>query len=258
MQVVNLYYPDRHLNHPHQGFGYLVPPTADVAPGVLGVIFDSDRDDAVADSFYYRHQAHPAGDTVPGTKLTVMLRVDEQTGPRTEDEASRLAHAVVCSHLGFPEKYKILDRTFASVKTARDCIPQHGVGHRARMAAAHAQLLSGYGGRLAVAGTSYTAPGLLPAMRAGRDIAAEVAGRGYETAYARRLAVRPEWRILIVYDGDLSFDPVKEGPVGVGDTGLARFRDDQTWASDFFPYHEKGVLFPDNRGKLVRFDFDRH
>ncbi|KAL8377853.1 hypothetical protein RB595_008505 [Gaeumannomyces hyphopodioides] len=274
MQVVNLYYPDPGLNHPYRGFGYLVPPTADVEPGVLGVIFDSDRDDAVAAARVHRVLLararvglgdlsrppafpHPSGDTIPGTKLTVMLRLDEQTGPRTDDEACRLAHAVVCRHLSLPEKYRRRDRTFASVKTARDCIPQHRVGHRARLAAAHAQLLAAYGGRLAVAGPSYTAPGLLPAMRAARDVAAEVAARGYETAYARRCALDPAMRVTVRYDDDPDWDPVKE-VVGVGDTGLARFRDDKTWASDFFPFNRRAVLLPgfgDHPPKLIKWGF---
>ncbi|KAL8287999.1 hypothetical protein RB597_000201 [Gaeumannomyces tritici] len=268
MQVVNLYYPDPGLNHPHRGFGYLVPPTADVEPGVLGVIFDSDREGAITAAIARRHLEwrarhgdpdltvpqlpHPSGDTIPGTKLTVMLRLDEQTGPRTDDEACRLAHAVVCRHLSLPHKYSSRDRTFASVKTARDCIPQHRVGHRARLAAAHAQLLAAYGGRLAVAGPSYTAPGLLPAMRAARDVAAEVAGCGYETAYARRMALDPGAHLTLQFDRDPDFDPVRE-VVGVGDTGLARFRDDKTWASDFFPFSKRVIRYPGFDNKPPRY-----
>ncbi|KAH9435032.1 hypothetical protein MCOR02_003992 [Pyricularia oryzae] len=47
MHVVNIWFPRSGLNHPHHGFGYLISSQADVERGLLGVLFDSDREGAI-------------------------------------------------------------------------------------------------------------------------------------------------------------------------------------------------------------------
>ena len=178
IQVVNLFYPQPRLNHPHAaGFGYLIPSTVDFETqnpeAALGVLFDSDIDAAVALADPARD---PAVDPWPHTKLTVMLGGHHWDFLRPEDwpaphEAAAAARAVVHRHLGIP-----LDLpAFAAVKTCRDCIPQHRVGHLGRMALAHHSLARAFAGRLSLVGGSYTAQGVLPSLRAARDAAVRAA-----------------------------------------------------------------------------------
>lgn len=196
IQIVNLWYPNPALTAHTPGFGYLIPQSvaADKNPhAALGVIFDSDRDAAAGTQEYA---------AAPGTKLTVMLGghywdyLDPESWP-TAEEATAMAIDTVERQLGIPSTEPV----YTSTKICRECIPQHLVGHRARMAQAHTELYNDFRGTLAVVGGSYTSPGVLPTLKAARDMALQVAGQGY----------KDETKGI---DSQLTH---------VGETGLARF-----------------------------------
>lgn len=195
IQIVNLWYPNQTLTSRHPGFGYLIPqsvPAEQNPHAALGVIFDSDRE-AAADS--------PERRDAPGTKLTVMLGghywdyLDASSWPDAA-EATAMAVETVRLQLGIPAGEPV----FTGTKVCRECIPQHRVGHRHDMARAHAELYGAFRGSLAVVGGSYTAPGVLPSLKAARDVALRVAGQGYRLK-----------------------DGAEYGMAHVGDTGLGRF-----------------------------------
>lgn len=172
IQIVNLFYKNVNLGKRYPGFGYLIPqsvPAENNPYCALGVIFDSDRDAAAG-----------IGPN-RGTNLTVMLGghywdyLDQSSWP-SEDDAIAMAKATVQNHLGISADEPVL----ASTKICRDCIPQHLVGHRDRMAQAHKELSDSFGGTLAVVGGSYTMPGVLPSLKAARDVALAISGKGYE------------------------------------------------------------------------------
>lgn len=199
IQIVNLWYEKVQLEKQYPGFGYLIPqsvPVENNPHAALGVIFDSDRDAA-------------AGiDNRPdrGTNLTVMLGghywdyIDPTLWPG-EEEVIAMAKDTVQRQLGI----SVDEPCRASTKLCRDCIPQHHVGHRDRMAQAHRELCNSFEGTLAVVGGSYTMPGVLPSLQAARDVALAVSGRGY--------MVDPELR------GNTFAYDMKH----VGETGLGRF-----------------------------------
>ncbi|KAK3695084.1 hypothetical protein B0T22DRAFT_417573 [Podospora appendiculata] len=210
IQLVNLWYPTPNLNSPHNGFGYLIPQSvpADQNPeGALGVIFDSDRENGFTDPIGEHTSQTTSSDTVPGTKFTVMLggHLWQDMPPEwwpDAAEAAKMAKAVVARHLGISEAEN--DRAVASSKVCRECIPQHDVGHKARMGAAHSELGFAFKDKLAVAGGSYQPPGVLGSLRSGRDVAAQIAGHWLR---------RPK-------DGGLKLEEASDT---VGPTGLARF-----------------------------------
>lgn len=157
VSVVNLYYPDPNLL-PIRGFGYLIPQATplDQNPELaLGVVFDSE---------ITREQ-----DTAPGTKVTVMLGGHWWDGWETlptDAELLQKAKSVLNRHLGItgePEAFH--------VSTQKDCIPQYTVGHAKRMKEAHFALLRNFGGRLKVAGNSYTGVGVNDCLMAAKEIA---------------------------------------------------------------------------------------
>lgn len=198
IQIVNLWYPNPDLTARTPGFGYLIPqsvPAEKNPHAALGVIFDSDREAAAKTPEY---------NAAPGTKLTVMLGghywdyVNPESWPSAEEATARAVDTVE-RQLGIPST----ELVYASSKVCRDCIPQHLVGHRARMAQAHTELYSAFRGTLAVVGGSYTSPGVLPTLKAARDMAMKVAGQGY----------------LGAHKGNESH------MTHVGETGLARFHD---------------------------------
>lgn len=164
IMVVNLWFPNPDLLAQNHGFGYLVPTTTPQNDEcILGVLFDSDLD------MYDRRR---------GTKLTVMMGGhywDGWSSYPTEDMAKEMALQAVRRHLRIDPNEKV----FTSARLCRDCLPQHYVGHRRRMKDAHYELMTAFQGRLSVAGPSYTAVGVIPAMRAGYDVAMRTArGRG--------------------------------------------------------------------------------
>lgn len=178
IQVANLWYPQPNLHHPYHGFGYLIPQSvpAELNPEAgLGVLFDSDREAAALAAA----GLNPDPSQPQGTKFTVMMGghyfdgIPDELLP-TDEEAADRAVSLVTRHLGISPT-----GVCASAFTARNCIPQHYVGHMARMAAADRELDAGFGGALAVVGGSYRAPGVLPSMRHARDVAMRTAGRTY-------------------------------------------------------------------------------
>lgn len=177
VMVVNLYYRDEDLL-PERGFGYLIPrsiPYDQNPEFALGVVFDSD--------------ATVGQDTVPGTKVTVMLGGhwwdDFETYP-DEEEGISMAKAVLQRHLKIDQ-----DPEMAHASLQKDCIPQYTVGHEKRLKQAHYELLSAYKGRLAVAGNSYTGVGVNDCIKAAKVVASDVA-RGNDVTGLERFT-EPKW-----------------------------------------------------------------
>jgi len=162
--VINLYFstPPSDLL-PALGFGYLIPqsiPFAQNPERALGIVFDS--------------CATVGQDSAPGTKLTVMMGGhwwDGWTSYPSSEEAVAMARSVLARHLGVVEEP---ERT--AVVLQERCIPQYTVGHSERLAKAHAVLDREFGGRVRVAGNSYTGVGVNDCVRAGREVARGVAG----------------------------------------------------------------------------------
>lgn len=155
VMVVNLFFANPDILPVH-GFGYLLPRTVPFEENperALGVVFDTD--------------ASLGQDAVSGTKVTVMFGGhwwdDFDTYP-DEDEGATMAKAVLQRHLGIDEQPRAV-----RVSLQRNCIPQYGVGHDERMEDAHLAL-SQWGGRLRVAGNSYTGVGLNDCVRAASDV----------------------------------------------------------------------------------------
>ncbi|RSM18567.1 hypothetical protein CDV31_002496 [Fusarium ambrosium] len=152
--------PQRRTSNP-PGLGYLIPNT--VAPGMnpehaLGVFFDSDVQSRSAEE--------PAG-----TKLFVLMggHYYDQPGAKipSEDEAIIQARNLLERHLGIPRDAPC----HALASLAKNCIPQHNVGHHDLLRDAHKELTDHFEGRLAVAGGSYNRIGAIASLRAGYDIA---------------------------------------------------------------------------------------
>lgn len=171
IRVVNIWYPIPYLNAPFTGIGYLIPSTTPGNDeGVLGVLFDSDRE--------HRGRNY-GGDTVPGTKLTVMMGGHYwDTEPPYMHNAAKcidMAKRAVERHLQISAEDAV--GAVATTKLCRDCIPQHTVGHRERMANAHKELLRDFKGNLSVVGGSYQTPGINSALRGAADIGWELANK---------------------------------------------------------------------------------
>lgn len=155
VMVVNLFFENPDILPVH-GFGYLLPRTVPFEQNperALGVIFDTD--------------ASIGQDEVPGTKVTVMFGGhwwDDFDSYPDEHEGAAMARALLERHLGIDEWPHAV-----RVSLQRDCIPQYGVGHDERMEDAH-RVLGRWGGRLRVAGNSYTGVGLNDCVRAARDV----------------------------------------------------------------------------------------
>lgn len=77
-----------------------------------------------------------------------------------------MAKTVLGRHLGISEEPKAV-----RVGLQRECIPQYTVGHYERMGDVHRMLKEGFGGRLLVAGNSYTGVGLNDCVRAALEVA---------------------------------------------------------------------------------------
>ncbi|CAK7266969.1 oxygen-dependent protoporphyrinogen oxidase [Sporothrix epigloea] len=181
------------------------------------------RDKTFAKRLLESSQARNKASRERGSKYTVMFGGhywDDYRYPDdypTPEEAVRMAEAVLQRHLrntpGFLEApdHPLPRPVATQTKLCRECIPQHDVGHSQRMAAVHDDLRRSFGGKLAVAGGSYTAvgPGVLPSLRSAYDVALRVAGRGY--------------RMPLVENGRNETDMAH-----VGDTGLGRFADPAT------------------------------
>lgn len=154
IMTVNLWYPVEGMKPP--GFGYLIPralPAAQNPERALGVFFDSDV------------IAERAPDEPPGTKLFVLMGGhhyrDGRDPPPSEAEAVDQAKALLERHLGIPRDTPC----HAMARLARDCIPQHNVGHVELLRHAGRQIADEFGGRLSVANGSYGRIGAMGALR---------------------------------------------------------------------------------------------
>ncbi|KAI9886371.1 MAG: hypothetical protein M1823_001825 [Watsoniomyces obsoletus] len=160
VMVVNLYFDNPRLL-PVRGFGYLIPrsiPLPQNPERALGVVFDSDAVSGL--------------DTMSGTKVTVMLGGhwwDHWPKYPDEEEGASMARAVLQRHLGIKDEPRMIN-----VSLQQDAIPQYVVGHHARMANAHHELLHHFQGRLCVAGNSYTGVSVHDCVSAGWDVATSV------------------------------------------------------------------------------------
>jgi len=166
--VVNLYYSDPNIL-PISGFGYLIPksiPFSQNPEMALGVVFDSD--------------AVRGQDTVPGTKLTVMLgghwwRDFGDLHP-SEEECLRMAKSVVRRHLGIKD-----DPTASKATIQKQSIPQYPVHYRRNfLNRDHNHLVNKYYGRLKVAGAFFNGVGVNDCIRGGIEVA--------------QSALSPNWR----------------------------------------------------------------
>jgi oxygen-dependent protoporphyrinogen oxidase len=109
-------------------------------------------------------------DSIPGTKLTVMLGGHWWDGWDTfpdEEEAASMAKAVLARHLKITEEPRCIIATLQ-----KDCIPQYTVGHSRRMKSMQTLLIDHFKSRLRVAGSSYTGVGLNDCVRSAFDISA--------------------------------------------------------------------------------------
>jgi oxygen-dependent protoporphyrinogen oxidase len=164
VMVVNLYYSDPNIL-PERGFGYLIPrsiPYEQNPECALGVVFDSD--------------AVQGQDTVPGTKVTVMLGGhwwDGFSSYPDEEEGAAMAKTVLYRHLKID-----VEPDAVNVGLQKECIPQYVVGHERRMRVANGELLQGFNGKLKVAGNSYTGVGLNDCVMAARDVVLGIKKRG--------------------------------------------------------------------------------
>ncbi len=160
--VVNLYFRDPSVL-PVSGFGYLIPRGVSFAQNpewALGVVFDSD--------------AVPGQDTVPGTKVTVMMGGHWWNGWKSFPDAAQgvsMARSVLARHLQITDEPAVVN-----AELHVDCIPQYAVGHETRLATAHSELQQAFQGRLRVAGSSYTGVGVNDCLRSAYDVATSVKG----------------------------------------------------------------------------------
>jgi protoporphyrinogen oxidase len=82
------------------------------------------------------------------------------------EKCVEMAKSVLRRHLGIKEEPEA-----TLVSTQKECIPQYTVGHSQRLKEAHLALLRNFGGRLKVAGNSYTGVGVNDCLMAAREIA---------------------------------------------------------------------------------------
>ena len=177
VMVVNFFFGEPDLL-PVRGFGYLIPrslPWEQNPEFALGVIFGSETSGRGP-------SANPDGslpssgvqDTIPGTKLTVMLGGHWwQSWPESwlmdEAEAIKMAQNVLTRQLGINASPLV-----AKAKLQRNAIPQYTVGHHDRMLSLHRILARQFRGRLKVAGSAYSGVGVNDCVMAARRVALAV------------------------------------------------------------------------------------
>lgn len=165
VMVVNLFYQDPHLV-PHRGFGYLIPrsiPFEQNPERALGVIFD--------------HDAVQGQDSVPGTKLTVMLGGHWWSGWEaypSADEGADLAKSLLRRHLGITSEPDV-----CHVTLNRNCIPQYTVGYENRLKDFAVGLQNMYHGRLRVVGSQFNGVGVNDCIMAAWHLARSMRGSGW-------------------------------------------------------------------------------
>ena len=177
IMTVNIWYPLQDMKRP--AFGYLIPkgvPEEQNPERALGVFFDSD--------------VIPQGgpDELPGTKLFVLMGGHYYEGrePPSEEEAIEQAKAVLERHLGIPQDAPC----HAIARLAKDCIPQHNVGHADMLRNTRMELLAGFHSRLTVANGSYGRLGALGALRNGFHAAQQLLGGDDPTGLNQHLNIQ--------------------------------------------------------------------
>ncbi|PHH54285.1 hypothetical protein CFIMG_003913RA [Ceratocystis fimbriata CBS 114723] len=167
VSVLNVcFYFDQKLDLPHDYTGVL--PLPSVKGPVLGVFVNSNLQGPNTETHIRAHEA-------PGTKLSVLVgghhweRFSRQELDAMQAMGEDKARQFLRNFLSISET-----PTITHSFVAHECIPQHYKGHRATMADAHWDLMENFKGRLAVAGGSYTAIGVLPSIRAGYCIAQQI------------------------------------------------------------------------------------
>ncbi|SPQ18121.1 2957ed3d-b889-4060-818b-25abf414d309 [Thermothielavioides terrestris] len=262
IMIVHLWYPDLRVHSPNTGFGYLLPqavPHEANPECVLGVIFDSDREFPTTKLFSLTNLG---ADGVEGTKMTVLMGGHYWDGlPESfipdPAAAADMARAAVQRHLRLSDR--VARSAYAAAQLCRDCIPQLLVGHAARMRAAHAELQWAFRGRLAVAGQSYQPSGVLTMLRAGRDIAMQIA-HSSSSSSSSGTAQRPpplrgeeeEGEEEAAYADAAAADGYDDD-WPVGDTGLERFTRQPTWLSvekRLLPLRFKSGAYVDEDGNI--------
>ncbi|PKX95530.1 oxygen-dependent protoporphyrinogen oxidase [Aspergillus novofumigatus IBT 16806] len=153
VMVVNILYENPNLL-PVNGFGYLIPQSVPFEQNpemALGVIFGSD--------------SSVGQDTVPCTKLTVMLGGHYWDGWKTSDypdpdTAIGMCQILLNRHLGITEQ-----PLQAAVKLQRQAIPQYTVGHLSRMRDLSQTVRQDFNNRLTLAGNWYNGVGVMDCVR---------------------------------------------------------------------------------------------
>lgn len=228
VMVVNLFYSNPNLL-PIRGFGYLLPrsvPLEQNPERALGVIFGTetstgtamlgipadgpmDRDTlvknaAMADSLRVKQ------DTVPGTKLTVMLGGhwwdgwDADKDLPDEETAISMARAVLERHLAIVEEPVV-----AKARLARNAIPQYRVGYQQDMQRVHESLIGEFGGRLKIAGSwCQGAVGVNDCVRTATEVAWSIRDGANNKTGAERFG-KEERYVMIEKDGRVVRESLK-------------------------------------------------
>lgn len=184
VQTINLYYSNPSLLS-HTGFGYLIPrsiPFAQNPERALGVIFDS----------YATH----GQDSVPGTKLTVMMGGhwwDGFTAYPDEEEALHMAKNVLERHLG------ITDEPAAyHVNLSKDCIPQYTLGYEDRLQELAQHLGKEYRGRMRVVGNQVNGVGVNDVIQGAWNLVRGLKNGGWKNSKTglERVTDDREWSVV--------------------------------------------------------------
>ncbi|KAJ5322935.1 hypothetical protein N7452_011224 [Penicillium brevicompactum] len=189
--VVNLYYSNPNLL-PVQGFGYLIPrsiPWTQNPECGLGVIFASQSSTGrTADN------AEASQDTVPGTKLTVMMGGHYWDGRQEypdHDTAVHMARTMLHRHLNITATPAV-----AKSRLQKNAIPQYTVGHLDRMYDLSKVVRHEFDNRLVLAGNWYNGVGVGDCVNQG--IMASTFGIGYRLN--AKSAKPSRWRPWESYD----------------------------------------------------------
>lgn len=173
IMTVNIWYPREDLV-PY-GIGYLIPgsvPFEENPERALGVFFDS-----CVGIGRSREALGPHVTPEPGTKVFVLMggHYYDGTQPPSEGQAIDQAKALLERQLGIPRDTPC----HASARLARECLPQHNVGHSGNLTRLAGELSQAYGNRLSAIGGSFTKPGVTGALRCGWDIVDDVANHDF-------------------------------------------------------------------------------
>jgi len=166
VMTVNVWYPYEDIIP--KGLGYLIPdtvPQEENPERALGVFFDSGVGVGAG-----RIEVNGERLAERGTKLFVLMGghyFDEGHPIPTEEEAIQQAKNLLERQLGIPKDTPC----HAVANLAKDCLPQHTVGHAERITKLDQALQAKFKNRLAPIGGSFTKPGVAGALRAGYDMA---------------------------------------------------------------------------------------